>query len=329
MAPSFFSVWTQFFPPKPRYTEKDVGDLSGKVYIVTGGNSGLGKELSRLLYSKNAKVYLTARSEEKAKEAIQFIQSAVPNSSGSLIFLPLDLEDLSSIKASAERFLAAESRLHVLFNNAGYQGPEGRIERTPLGHEKHLGVNCLGPFLFTKFLTPILSETGQDPKTQPNTVRVVFLSSCAAELFCEKNTGFNLANLDYHIDKPSKYRYGISKLGDWAYAVELSKRFRGIIGVPINPGNLRTELFRHQSSLFRLLTGPFNYPAVYGAYAELWGGLSPEVTLEKAGSYVVPFGRFYPIRSDLEAATKPETEGGNGATQKFWDWSEEQVEKYC
>lgn len=272
---------------------------------------------------------MTARSESKAEEAIQFIKNTVPNSSGSLIFLPLDLADLASIKASAERFLAAESRLHVLFNNAGHQGPEGAIERTTLGYEKHLGVNCLGPFLFTKLLTPVLVATENDPATPPNTVRVIFLSSCAAELFCEKNTGFDLANLDYHVDKPSKYRYGISKLGDWAYAVELSKRFKGLIGVPINPGNLQTELFRHQSSLFNLLTRPFNYPPINGAYAELWGGLSPDVTVDKAGSYVVPFGRFYPIRDDLMAATKTEAEGGNGATGKFWEWSEEQVSKYC
>ncbi|CAJ2508439.1 Uu.00g134650.m01.CDS01 [Anthostomella pinea] len=329
MAPSLSSVWTQFFPPKPRFTEKDVGDLSGKVYIVTGGNSGLGKELSRLLYSKNAKVYLTARSEEKAKVAIAYIKHAAPTSTGSIVFLPLDLEDLASIKTSADRFLAAETRLHVLFNNAGIQGPEGAIERTAQGYEKQLHVNCLGPFLFTQFLGPVLSATAQDPATPPNTVRAIFLSSCAAEFFCEQNTGFDMSNLDYHVDKPSKYRYGISKLGDWAYAVEMSKRFKGVIGVPINPGNLQTELFRHQSAIFRLLTRPFNYPPANGAYAELWGGLSPEVTAEKSGSYVVPFGRFYPIRGDLEAAVTPESQGGNGTVAKFWEWSEEQVKEYC
>ncbi|KAI1176531.1 putative estradiol 17 beta-dehydrogenase [Nemania sp. FL0916] len=328
MAPSFSSVWTQFFPPKPHFTEKHVPDLSGKVYIVTGASSGLGRELSRLLYIKNAKVYVTARSEEKGNAVIQYIKAAVPESSGSLVFLPLDLDDLSSIKASAERFLSAETKLHVLFNNAGYQGPEGAIERSILGFEKHLHVNCLGPFLFTKLLGPILTATAQDSSTPPNTVRAVFLSSSAAELFCEKGTGFQMDNLDYHIDKPSKYRYGISKLGDWAYAVELPRHIRGVIGVPVNPGNLRTDLFRHQSFIFRLLTRPLNYPPVNGAYAQLWAGLSPEVTNEKSGHYVVPFGRFYPIRDDLSAAVKPESEGGYGTTAKFWEWSEAQVVKF-
>ncbi|KAI9697554.1 MAG: hypothetical protein M1820_007753 [Bogoriella megaspora] len=330
MAPSLSSTWTQSFPSKPSFTETDLPDLSGKVYVVTGANTGLGKELSRMLYSKNGKVYMTARSEEKANKAIEDIKSAVPKSSGALVYLPLDLEDLSSIKASVDRFLAAETRLHVLFNNAGLMGAEKGVERTKQGYEMHLGVNCVGPFLFTKLLTPTLVATAKDETTSPNTVRVIFMSSFAAELFAEKNTGLKMDNLDYHIDKPSKYRYGVSKAGDWAYAVELSKRFKaeGIIGLGVNPGNLRSDLFRHQSAIFKLLTGPANYPVINGAYAELWAGLSPEVTTEKAGSYVIPFGRFYPIRRDLEAATKSEAEGGNGTTSKFWEWSEEQVSKY-
>lgn len=248
-----------------------------------------------------------------------------------MVFLHLDLADLRSVKASAERFLAAETRLHVLFNNAGYMGPEGKIERTAHGHEKHLGINCLGTFLFTKLLMPVLLATAADAAAAPpGTVRVVFLSSFAAELFAEKHTGFNLGNLDYHKDKPSKYRYGISKLGDWAYAIELSKRYKaqGVLGVPVNPGNIRTALFRQQGFVFRLLTDPVKYPIVNGAYAELFAGLSPEVTVERAGEYVIPFGRFGAIRGDLEPAAKSEAEGGNGSTAKFWDWSEEQVREF-
>ena len=283
-----------------------------------------------MLYSKNGKVYMTARSEEKAAKAIEDIRAAVPKSSGSLVPLVLDLADLTTIKASADRFLNNETRLHTLFNNAGYMGPEKDAERTPQGYEMHLGVNCLGPFLFTKLLAPTLVATAKDESVPPNTVRVVFLSSFAAELFAEKNVGIDMKNLDYHADKPAKYRYGVSKAADWAYAVELSRRYKGegIIGLGVNPGNLRSDLFRHQSRIFRLLTGPANYPVINGAYTQLWAGLSPEVTADKPGSYVAPFGRFYPVRSDLQAATKSEAEGGNGTFQKFWDWSEEQVSKY-
>lgn len=273
---------------------------------------------------------MTARSEEKAEKAIQDIRTAVPTSSGTLVPLVLDLADLTTIKASADRFLAAKTRLHTLFNNAGYMGPENAVNRTTQGYETHLGVNCLGPFIFTKLLTPALVATARDESVPPSTVRVIFLSSFTAELFADKDVGIDLDNVDYHTDKPAKYRYGVSKLAGWAYAVELSRRYNkeGIVGLGVNPGNLKSELFRYQSRAFKLLTGPANYPVINGAYSELWAGFSPEVTVDEAGSYVGPFGRFQDIRSDLVAATKSEAEGGNGTFTKFWDWSEEQVSKY-
>lgn len=273
---------------------------------------------------------MTARSGEKSKKAVQEIRAAVPTSSGTLVPLDMDLADLSTVKTSADSFIKAETRLHALFNNAGYMGSENEVERTAQGFEMHLGVNCLGPFLLTKLLTPTLVATARDETVAPNTVRVVFLSSFAAEIFAEKNVGIDMDNLDYHTDKPSKYRYGVSKITDWGYAVELSKRFKkeGIIGLGVNPGNLRSELFRHQSTAFKILTGPAKYPIINSAYTQLWAGLSPDVTADKAGSYVAPFGRFHGIRSDLEAATKSEAEGGNGTFGKFWNWSEEQVSKY-
>ncbi|KAK2603559.1 short-chain alcohol dehydrogenase [Conoideocrella luteorostrata] len=331
MTPSLGSVWAATFPPKPTFTEKDVPDLSGKIYLVTGANSGLGKELSRMLYSKNGKVYVTARSAAKADEAIRDIKATAPDSKGALVPLVLDLTDLSTIKASAEKFMAVESRLHCLFNNAGYMGPEKIVERTPQGHEMHFGVNCLGPFLLTKLLTPTLVATAQDKVTPPNSVRVIFLTSFAADLFAEKDTIVDMANLDFHADKDAKYRYGASKAGDWIYSYELSRRYKthGIIGLGVNPGNLKSSLFRHQSSIFRLLTGPVNYPVINGAYSELWAGLSPEVTLEKAGGLINPFGRFGHVRRDWEKALKPEAEGGNGTAEKFWEWSEAKVTQYA
>ncbi|KAH9903668.1 hypothetical protein F4778DRAFT_781051 [Xylariomycetidae sp. FL2044] len=100
---------------------------------------------------------------------------------------------------------------------------------------------------------------------------------------------------------------------------------------PSTRANLRTQLFRDQSAAFRALTHPVNYPPINGAYTELWAGLSPEVTtLAGAGSScVAPFGRFYPVRPDLEAAAKHQgEEGGDGSTAKFWDWSEAQVKQF-
>lgn len=103
---------------------------------------------------------MMARSQEKTQVAIDSIKSAVPKSVGELVFLHLDLGNLSSVKASADDFLRRERKLHVLFNNAGVGYP-GKGSKTKHGHELQLGVNCIGTFAFTKQLTPTLIS-GED-----------------------------------------------------------------------------------------------------------------------------------------------------------------------
>jgi NAD(P)-dependent dehydrogenase (short-subunit alcohol dehydrogenase family) len=260
--------------------------LSLEVYIVTGSNTGVGKELARMLYSKNAKVYIAARSEERANKAIQEINTASPTSKGSLVFLPLDLSDLSTIKASAQRFLAAETKLHVLFNNAGVQNSDPfDTAKTKQGYEIHMGINCLGTFLFTKFLTPVLIATAK--AEPPNTVRVVWVSSSGTELAGAKNTGVEMDNMDNHIENSFLTRYGFSKAGNWLQGVEFAKRYKadGVIGIPLNPGNLQSDLYRQAGLGFKLATGWFMHPVVNGAWTELFAGLSPKITLEKTGSW--------------------------------------------
>jgi NAD(P)-dependent dehydrogenase (short-subunit alcohol dehydrogenase family) len=117
---SLSHFWGHFFPPKPTFTEENPpADLYGKVYVVTGANSGIGKDIARLLYAKNAKVYVLCRSEDKALKAIQDIEKDLPDSKGALIFIACDLADLTKVKTAADAFLAREQRLDVLFNNAG------------------------------------------------------------------------------------------------------------------------------------------------------------------------------------------------------------------
>lgn len=349
MAPSFSSSWTQFFPPKPQFTDKDVSDLQGKVYIVTGSNTGIGKELARMLYAKNARVYIAARSKEKADKAIEDIRRAAPASTGTLNFLYLDLSDLNKVKTAAQSFIAQEEKLHVLFNNAGLMATEP-LAKTAQGYEMSLGVNCIGTFLFTKLLTPILVATAKTGSA--NVVRVVWLSSFGLELFAAEDVGISLDNLDYHIPKPSMERYGISKCGAWALGVEFARRHKadGIVSMPINPGNLTSELARDQPALLKIVAKVLGYPPPMGACTELFAGLSPEVTMEKSGDWgecllslwhrvsrgsfdqltvpVIPFGRIYPLRPDLLNATRSEAEGGTGGAYKFWEWTENQVRKY-
>ncbi|RFU29240.1 hypothetical protein B7463_g7089, partial [Scytalidium lignicola] len=324
---TFSSVWTQFHPPKPGFTEQDLQDLHGKIYIVTGSNTGVGKELAQILYAKNAKVYVAARSEDKAKEAIKAIKKTVPNSTGELVFLHLDLNDLTTIKASSESFLSKETKLHVLFNNAGVMTPP-QGSKTAQGYEMQLGVNNIGTFMFTKLLTQMLVSTA---RTEPqNTVRVVWVSSSATELLSPQPGGVPMDNLDYHIERSSTYKYGVSKAGNFLHAAEFAKRYKpdGIISVALNPGNLSSEIQRYQGMLTKLILRIIQYPPKNGAYTELFAGLSPNITIEKSGDWIIPFGRFLPIRKDMIDATKTEAEGGTGVGLKFWEWCEEQIKPY-
>jgi retinol dehydrogenase-12 len=326
---------SQVFPPAPSFTESSIPSLAGKVYIVTGASAGVGRELSRLLYSLNATVYLAARNSSKAQDAISWIQQSHPQSQGTLHFLKLDLNDLEGIKPSVEEFLAKEKRLDVLWNNAGVMiPPQGSL--TKQGYDMQLGTNCVAPFLFTKLLTPILLQTA---KTSPEgTVRVVWVSSSAAHLGSPTG-GVDMENLDYKKEKGVGEKYAVSKGGNVLHAMEYARRYRdeGIVSVvrltciprqlhylltdlqALNPGNLKTELQRHVPYFVNLLINLITYPAVNGAYTELFAGLSPEVSKAEKGTWVVPFGRIMPLREDL-------AEGGNA--KEFWEWSEKQVERY-
>jgi retinol dehydrogenase-12 len=95
-------------------------------------------------------------------------------------------------------------------------------------------------------------------------------------------------NLDYHKSQPFIIRYGISKAGNYLHAVEYAKRYKadGIVSVALNPGNLSSDLYREQGAIIGfLLRHTILHPPVFGAYTEMYAGLSPEVTLERSGEW--------------------------------------------
>ena len=223
------SQLTQIYPPKPTFTEHNLPDQSGKTFIITGGSSGIGEQLAYILYKHNAKIYIAARSEENTRKAIERVKARVPHSGGQMIFLHLDLNDLTTIKRSADEFLNQNDRLDVLWNNAGVMTPP-QGSKTKQGYELQLGTNNVAPFLFTKFLRPILTETAK--KAPADSVRVVWVSSNGSEVFSEKG-GVDLSNMDYKTDKYSFVKYGASKAGNIYHGSELARRAasEGIISV--------------------------------------------------------------------------------------------------
>ncbi|OTB01588.1 hypothetical protein M426DRAFT_14339 [Hypoxylon sp. CI-4A] len=314
----------QSFPGKPTFTEKDVPDLTNKVIIVTGSNTGVGKQIAQILYSKNAKVYMMARSEEKTRKAIEDIKTAVPESTGSMSYIHLDLADLPSIKLSAEEFLHREQKLDILFNNAGVAYPENG-SKTKQGYELQLGVNCVGTFALTELLTPVIVSTAK--QSPPNSVRVVWVSSSAAEIANPKVFLENVRNAE---TKTPSEMYLTSKLGNFLHSAEFASRHRadGVLSVSLNPGNLDSDLWRSQGAVATFLLRRILHPPVYGAYTCLFAAFSNEVSLETTGRHIAPWGRLWCVSKDMVAASKPNSEGGTGAGQEFWKWSEDQIKKY-
>lgn len=189
---------------------------------MTGGYSGVGRELAKILYQKKATVYIAGRSAQKADEAIAGIRGdPISNSSsGRLEFLSLDLNDLDTIKAAAESFIAKEQRLDVLWNNAGVMHPpQGSV--TKQGYEQQLGSNCLAHFLLAKLLWPLLVQTASlSPK---GSVRVCWTGSLYAEISSTKEI-INFDDINYEKGGSSNIKYAQSKAANILLGSEFAAR---------------------------------------------------------------------------------------------------------
>lgn len=239
-----------------------------QVFIVTGGYTGLGLELSRILHARNATVYLAGRSESKADDALTRIQKANPQSSGRVEFLRLDLANLSTIKPAVESFTSKEQKLDVLINNAAvsllsslsFPGPLSVLNplqvmfpstgsTTAQSHDLQVGTNCLGPYLLYRLLASLLTRTAASaPK---GSVRVTWAASVGVDVLSPKPGGMKLDADGCPKDLGTELNYAQTKVGNVFLAKELARKTpeSGIVHVAFNPGNLKTELQRHWKGL--------------------------------------------------------------------------------
>lgn len=321
-------VYTQFFPPKPTITESNLPNQKGKLFIITGGNSGIGYELAKILYAKEGKVYIMTRNEAKSLDAIAKIEATQTATPGSVKYIHLDLSDLSTILPAAKTFLSVENRLDVLFNLAGIASAPLDY-KTKQGLKPHFGVNCVAPFLLTKLLLPVLTSTANASPTNANKVRVVWTSSVLVETLSPQG-GLTMSELS----NPSSDRnehYSASKTGNWFLASEFHRRYgnTGVLNVTQNPGSLRTNVWRntpwyHYRPYYLILGQPID-----GAHTNLWAAFSESVTMSDGGSYIIPWGRWHPgQREDIVQGLKSKEDGGTGRAIEFWDWCEEQAKPF-
>jgi NAD(P)-dependent dehydrogenase (short-subunit alcohol dehydrogenase family) len=199
------------------------------------------------------------------------------------------------------------------------------------GFELQLATNCLGPFLLTQLLLPVLEKAAtSNANVAEATGRVVWLSSQVMELSAPKGA-IIMSDLT-NAPNDQVRNYTTSKTANYLLSCELARResaSKRIISVAINSGAANTRLFRH-SPWMKMLAWPMLYKPQVAAYTELYAGLSPEISFENNGCYVIPWGQIHTsLREDLVLATHPIAEGGDGKATELWEYCEEKTNVYA
>jgi retinol dehydrogenase-12 len=251
-------------------TDGPASDLSGKTFLVTGGNAGIGYATVTALAGRGARVYLTSRSTSKGEAAVAAITSATGNDQVS--YLQLDLANLASVRACAEEFLALNEPLNVLIDNAGLAGRHGI---TADGFEIQFGVNHLGHFALTSLLLPRIRDAGQ--------ARIVVVSSDAH--YGAKGIDFSALRRRTRSLIGMK-EYSVSKLANVLFAQELARRLdgTGITTCSLHPGVVASEIWQPVPWPFRQLVTRNMLTVEQGAQTSLYCATSPEVA-EQSGQF--------------------------------------------
>ena len=291
------------------FTDQDVPAQNGRVFLVTGANSGIGYETARILAGKGARVLMGCRSKTRAAAAIAKIREEFPQAD--LAYIPLDLGDLESIREAAA-LVGQERRLDVLVNNAGIMMPPREV--TMDGFESQFGVNHLGTFALTGLLLDKLAK-GKEP-------RVVITSSMA-----HRSGRIDFDDINAEESYSRMGRYAMSKLANLLHMYELDRRLRAadspVIALACHPGVADTELTRNFPgllvSLFRPLSSLFMNSAAEGAWPTLAAAAAPGV---ESGSYFGPSRNGEWVGPAREVQPRPKAKRIETA-KRLWDVSEE------
>jgi len=290
-----------------RFTAQDVPDQSGKTFVVTGANTGLGFEVAQVLASQGGRVLLACRSEEKAINAIQRITRSVPGAD--LKFIPLDQSDFASVRNGAA-LINNETRLDALVNNAGVMTMSK--EFTSNGLELNFGVNHIGTFLLTLLLLPTLTKT-------PGS-RVVITSSLA-----HKIKDIELENIEKGEGVAPGKLYSRSKLANLLFLYELNRRLQSVnapvTAVACHPGMAATDLSRNMPEAVKKLAPVLSKlvnSASVGAWPTLQAACCPDI---QPGGYYGP-QQWFGIRGVSGPAKRSDLSCNPELAAELWALSE-------
>jgi retinol dehydrogenase-12 len=282
--------------------------LDDKNVIVTGANSGIGKECSRVLCKMGANVYMLCRDPGRGTSSRDdIIKELGETVAGRLHLMKCDLASFKSIREFSAEWEKLDLPLHILLNNAGIMAcPRSETED---GFETQFGVNHLGHFLLTNLLLPSLKKAGS--------ARVVNVSSNSHRI---SGIRFDVCGKTDIYDEwwGSWKAYGISKSANILFTNELDRRYKadGIHSNSLHPGVITTELGKtHWASPIMAFLGKFfNKTIPQGAATSIYVATAPE--LEGVG------GKYF---SDCAIAVPENATENEDDAKKLWELSEKWV----
>jgi NAD(P)-dependent dehydrogenase (short-subunit alcohol dehydrogenase family) len=282
-----------------------VSDLAGKVVVITGGNSGIGKEAAIGIARQGAHVVIAARNPAKAAAALTEIETRA-DARGRVETIPIDLASFASVRAFADAFTAEHDRLHVLLNNAGLVLRKRAV--TVDGHETQFQVNHLGHFLLTDLLRDALAKGAP--------ARVVNVSSVAHQ---SARKGLDFDDLDWERRRYAGFGvYSATKLMNILFTRELARRSDPdvLTANTLHPGFVGSNFAREGDlgllgTLGMPLVRPFAISPEKGALTSIYLASSPDVE-GVTGQYFIRGKAVKPAAHALDDA----------AAARLWEISE-------
>ncbi|MBZ0237682.1 MAG: SDR family oxidoreductase [Deltaproteobacteria bacterium] len=217
-----------------------MSDLTGRCFVVTGANTGIGKETARALAQRGAHLVLACRSEEKTRPVLDELRAESP--AAELEFVALDLGDLGSVRACATELLRRDHPIHVLVNNAGLASVRGR---TRDGFELAFGTNHLGHYLLTRLLLERIERSAAPGRP----ARIVNVSS---------HSHYSADTIDFEaVQQASKsvtglHEYEVSKLANVLFTKELARRLdpAKVTAYALHPGVIASDIWQRRVPRF-------------------------------------------------------------------------------
>jgi NAD(P)-dependent dehydrogenase (short-subunit alcohol dehydrogenase family) len=291
---------------KSNWNTENIPDQKGRVVIVTGATSGLGKEAARVLAGKNASVIMAVRNVTKGEGVADGIRQEFP--AADVTVRDLDLSSLSSVESFAEGINKDYDRLDILINNAGVMMCP--YSKTQDGFEIQMGTNHLGHFALTGQLMPLLEKTDGS--------RIVATSSAAHNMGNIDFSDINWERRKYNTQKA----YGDSKIANLYFTYELARRMNGNGESPLvtaaHPGWTGTDLQRH-SGFIRFLNNFLAQGTDIGTLPTLMAAIDPDA---QPGDYYGP-SRFFEMRGKPVKVESNKRSHNTEAAQRLWEMSEQ------